>query len=227
MTRECRRSDFNRCRSTCFLPLRSSSSIFFLSYILLSPLFLPIKIRLVSFPLDLARPASFPFHSNYIYIYISFDANIWKYSRDLYFRNSYNKRRILFICFSIQEQKNILANQATLLESTCCVREPLNLITGRRVVDSIWIYDSLLFETESNINPGSSMCNSIILSKNLDSLYIHDKDVSSPYNNPRKDNTAVRFPKIRFLAWLNRWQKSNRDYIPTFFKMIDKGILST
>lgn len=71
------------------------------------------------------------------------------------------------------------------------------------------------------------MCNSIILSKNLDSLYIHDKDVSSPYNNPRKDNTAVRFPKIRFLAWLNRWQKSNRDYIPTFFKMIDKGILST
>lgn len=187
MTRECRRSDFNRCRSTCFLPLRSSSSIFFLSYILLSPLFLPIKIRLVSFPLDLARPASFPFHSNYIYIYRSTRIYKNKNSRDLYF----------CICFSIQEQKNILANQVTLLKSTSCVREPLNLITGGGFYLDLRFS---LFETESNINPGSSMCNSIILSKNLDSLYIHGKDVSSPYNNPRKDNTAVRFPKIRFLS---------------------------
>lgn len=187
MTRECRRSDFNRCRSTCFLPLRSSSSIFFLSYILLSPLFLPIKIRLVSFPLDLARPASFPFHSNYIYIYRSTRIYKNKNSRDLYF----------CICFSIQEQKNILANQVTLLKSTSCVREPLNLITGGGFYLDLRFS---LFETESNINSGSSMCNSIILSKNLDSLYIHGKDVSSPYNNPRKDNTAVRFPKIRFLS---------------------------
>lgn len=137
MTRECRRSDFNRCRSTCFLPLLFHFLSFFLSRILLSPLFLPIKIRLVSFPLDLARPASFPFHSNYIYIY--------------FVRRNYTKILSRFIVSSskwvetrkgnLQEQeKNLVSvslfgNRGIFLRielgSTSYVREPLNLFTGR------------------------------------------------------------------------------------------------
>lgn len=189
MTRECRRSDFNRCRSTCFLPLRSSSSIFFLSYILLSPLFLPIKTRLVSFPLDLARPASFPFHSNYIYIV----------------RREYIKIKILFSRFillylffhSRTEEYSCEPSYSIKIDFLRTRATEFNHRKGGGFYLDLRLS---LFETESNINPGSSMCNSIILSKNLDSLYIHGKDVSSPYNNPRKDNTAVRFPKIRFLS---------------------------
>lgn len=97
----------------------------------------PIKIRLVSFPLDLARPASFPFHSNYIYIYIYF------------VRRNYTKILSRFIVSkwvetrkgNLQEQeKNLVSvslfgNRGIFLRielgSTSYVREPLNLFTGR------------------------------------------------------------------------------------------------
>lgn len=138
MTRECRRSDFNRCRSTCFLPLLFHFLSFFLSRILLSPLFLPLKyasFRFLWISLDLL-------HSRFIqiiYIYIYF------------VRRNYTKILSRFIVSSskwvetrkgnLQEQeKNLVSvslfgNRGIFLRielgSTSYVREPLNLFTGR------------------------------------------------------------------------------------------------
>lgn len=136
MTRECRRSDFNRCRSTCFLPLLFHFLSFFLSRILLSPLFLPLKyasFRFLWISLDLL-------HSRFIQIiYIYF------------VRRNYTKILSRFIVSSskwvetrkgnLQEQeKNLVSvslfgNRGIFLRielgSTSYVREPLNLFTGR------------------------------------------------------------------------------------------------
>lgn len=136
MTRECRRSDFNRCRSTCFLPLLFHFLSFFLSRILLSPLFLPLKyasFRFLWISLDLL-------HSRFIQIiYIYF------------VRRNYTKIISRFIVLSskwvetrkgnLQEQeKNLVSvslfgNRGIFLRielgSTSYVREPLNLFTGR------------------------------------------------------------------------------------------------
>lgn len=136
MTRECRRSDFNRCRSTCFLPLLFHFLSFFLSRILLSPLFLPLKyasFRFLWISLDLL-------HSRFIQIiYIYF------------VRRNYTKILSRFIVLSskwvetrkgnLQEQeKNLVSvslfgNRGIFLRielgSTSYVREPLNLFTGR------------------------------------------------------------------------------------------------
>ena len=114
MTRECRRSHFNRCRvSTCFLPLSHFLS-FFLSFFPTSchlASLPPIKIYFVSFG---SRSTCFIPVSLKLYIYISFDANIWKYSRNLFIylfifpnvetrKEIYDKKRIFGICFFIRE----------------------------------------------------------------------------------------------------------------------------
>lgn len=135
MTRECRRSDFNRCRSTCFLPLLFHFLSFFLSRILLSPLFLPLKyasFRFLWISLDLL-------HSRFIQIiYIYF------------VRRNYTKILSRFIVSSskwvetrkgnLRQEKNLVSvslfgNRGIFLRielgSTSYVREPLNLFTGR------------------------------------------------------------------------------------------------
>ena len=112
MTRECRRSHFNRCRvSTCFLPLSHFLS-FFLSFFPTSchlASLPPIKIYFVSFG---SRSTCFIPVSLKLYIYIYFVRREYMkiLSQFIYLvpnvetrKEIYDKKRIFGICFFIRK----------------------------------------------------------------------------------------------------------------------------